>query len=37
MVVKATFNNSAAIPWRQVLLVEETVVSREHHQHAAWH
>jgi hypothetical protein len=30
-VFNATFNNISAISWRSVLLVEETVVSRENH------
>jgi len=31
MVFNATFNNISAIPWRSVLLVEETGVPRENH------
>ena len=31
MVFNATFNNISAISWQSVLLVEETVVPREHH------
>ena len=32
MVFKATFNNSTAISWWSVLLVDETGVPRENHQ-----
>ena len=35
MVFSATFNSTSAISWRSVLLVEETVVSRENHPPAA--
>jgi hypothetical protein len=37
MVFSVTFNNISAIPWRSVLLVEETGVSGENHQPAASH
>jgi hypothetical protein len=35
MVFNATFNNTLAISWRSVLLVEETGVSRENHRPVA--
>jgi len=35
MVFNATFNNISVISWRSVLLVEETGVPRENHQHVA--
>jgi len=31
MVFNVTFNNISAIPWRSVLLMEETGVPRENH------
>jgi hypothetical protein len=37
MVFNATFNNFSAISWWSVLLVEETVVSRENHGPVAGH
>ena len=35
--VNATFNNIPVILWRSVLLVEETRVPGENHQHVASH
>jgi len=37
MAFNATFNNISAIPWRSVLLVEETGGHRENHQPVASH
>jgi hypothetical protein len=37
MVFNATFNSISVISWRSVLLVEETVVTRENHQLGASH
>ena len=37
MVIYATFNNSSAILWQSVILVEETGVPRENHQPATSH
>ena len=37
MVLNTTFNNISAISWRSVLLVEETWVLSENHQHATSH
>ena len=37
MVLNTTFNNILAISWQSVLLVEETQVPGENHQHAASH
>jgi len=37
MVFNTTFNNISAIPWRSVLLVEETEVPRENHRPVASH
>jgi len=37
MVFNTTFNNISVIPWRSVLLVEETGVPGENHQPAATH
>jgi hypothetical protein len=37
MVFNATFNNASAISWQSVLLVEETQVPGENHQHAVSH
>jgi hypothetical protein len=37
MMFNATFNNISVIPWRSVLLVEETGVPRENHRPAASH
>ena len=37
MVSNATFNNISVISWWSVLLVEETGVPEENHQHAASH
>jgi len=37
MVFNATFNNISAIPWRSVLLVEETGVPGVDHRAAASH
>ena len=37
MVFNATFNNISFILWRSVLLVEETVVSRENHRSVSEH
>jgi len=37
MMFKATFNNSSAISWRSVLLVEETVRPGESHRPVASH
>jgi hypothetical protein len=37
MVFKTTFNNSSVIPWRSVLLVAETRVTRENHRPVASH
>ena len=37
MVFNTTFNNISVISWRSVLLVEETEVPGENHQHDASH
>ena len=37
MVINATFNNTSAISWRAVLLVEETGGPGENHRHVASH
>ena len=37
MVFNATFNNITVIPWRSVLLVEETGVSGENHRQTLSH
>jgi hypothetical protein len=37
MVFNAAFNNISAIPWRSVLLMEETGVSGENHRPDASH
>ena len=37
MVFNATFNTISVIPWRSVLLVEETGVAGENHQPATSH
>jgi hypothetical protein len=37
MVFNTTFNNISVIPWRSILLVEETAVPGENHQPAATH
>ena len=37
MVFNTTFNNISVISWQSVLLVEETGVPRENHQHVASH
>jgi hypothetical protein len=34
MVINATFNNISVILWQSILLVEETGVAGENHQHA---
>ena len=37
MVLYVAFNNISVIPWRSVLLVEETAVPGENHRTAAIH
>jgi hypothetical protein len=37
MVLDATFNNISVITWRSVLLVEESGIPGENHQHVASH
>jgi hypothetical protein len=37
MVFNATFKNISVISWQSVLLVDETAVPRENHQHVTSH